>query len=132
MQHSHISHISIYLVSYTSRLSYLRFGVVNYGLLPMISAERGWSAAQGAAVLGSFAIGYVPVQIPSSLLARQIGEKLMITIDLLVNGLGCFLIAPAAALSPTLLGVLLATMGALQGCRVPAISVFRYMYDACV
>jgi MFS family permease len=101
------------------------FGIVNNGLLPLISAEHGWSATQGATVLGCFALGYVPAQIPASLMAKRVGEKLIVTVNLIMNGVGCFLIAPAAALSPHLLCGVLATMGMFQACRVPVHSVLR-------
>ena len=73
-----------------------------------------------AALLGSFALGYVPVQIPASLIARKVGEKLVILINLVANGTLC-LMAPMLARrgGPSALYVCLALMGIFQGCRVP-------------
>ena len=36
-----------------------------------------WPPAQTAFLLGTFALGYVPLQIPYSLLARRTGQKVL-------------------------------------------------------
>jgi hypothetical protein len=48
------------------------YGIVNDGLIPIVAQSSGWSEASMAALLGSFALGYVPVQVPASLIARKI------------------------------------------------------------
>ena len=82
-------------------------------------------------LIGSFAIGYVPVQIPGSLLAQRIGEKRMISANLLVQTVGCFLLPPLAKLGALPLSVCLAVMGTFQGCRVFANNAIsaRWMPD---
>ena len=68
----------------------------------------------------------VPVQIPVSLLARRIGEKLMLTINLVANAAGCAVFpAVARAGGPGALSVLLAVMGAAQASRVASGNVLR-------
>ena len=96
------------------------YGIINDGLIPIVAKSSGWSEASMAALLGSFALGYVPVQIPASLIARKVGEKLVILINLVANGTLC-LAAPTLARrgGPAALYVCLALMGIFQGCRVP-------------
>jgi MFS family permease len=76
--------------------------------------------------MGAFTVGYVPVQIPVSLLARRIGEKLMLTINLFAQAAGCGIFPLVARRGgPMALSVLLAAMGAFQASRMPSGNVLR-------
>ena len=69
----------------------------------------------------------VPVQIPGSVVAQYIGEKLMISANLLVQTAGCFLLpslgrasaAPGGSTTP--LALCLGLMGLFQVCAAPSI-----------
>ena len=75
--------------------------------------------------------GYVPIQIPGAIAARRVGEHMMISANLAVQSVGCFLIPILARLGAVPLAFCLATMGLFQGCRVFANSAIeaRWMPD---
>eukprot|EP01052_Picozoa_sp_SAG31_P008880 SAG31_NODE_455_length_15433_cov_4.248728_15_plen_496_part_00 len=78
-----------------------------------------------AFLLGSFSLGYVPLQIPYSLLARRTGQKLLCTINLLAQAAGCALLPAAAGRGPGCLSAVLAVLGVFQGSRVPCVQVLQ-------
>ena len=78
-----------------------------------------WRPAQVAFLLGSFSLGYVPLQIPYSLLARRTGPKILCTVNLLAQAAGCWLVPAAAAAGPACLSCVYAALGVFQGSRVP-------------
>ena len=84
-----------------------------------------WQPAQVAFLLGAFSLGYVPLQIPYSLLARRTGQKILCTVNLLAQAAGCFLIPAAARGGPTPLSVVFGLLGVFQGSRVPCQQVLE-------
>eukprot|EP01052_Picozoa_sp_SAG31_P048008 SAG31_NODE_9854_length_1220_cov_1.479037_1_plen_257_part_00 len=95
------------------------YGIVQHGLIPFIVKARCFGEAGQAMLLSAFSLGYVPVQIPASLLARHVGEKIVITANLLVNGVLALAMPRVASAGALPLAACLATMGVFQGCRVP-------------
>ena len=84
-----------------------------------------WPPAQVAFLLGAFALGYVPLQIPYSLLARRTGQKILCTANLVVQAVGCALIPAAAAAGPVHLSAVYMVNGLFQGSRVPCRQVLE-------
>jgi MFS family permease len=82
-----------------------------------------WKQSQLAFLLGAFSLGYVPLQIPFSLLARRTGEKLLCTVNLCAQSVGCILIPAAAAAGPLWLSAVHAGLGLFQGSRIPCLAV---------
>lgn len=98
-------------------------------VMSFILAEyRSWRPAQVAFLLAAFAAGYVPLQIPYSLLARRTGQKLLCTVNLLAQAAGCALVPAAAAAGPLWLSGVYAWLGVFQGSRVPCHQVLQYRW----
>ena len=82
-----------------------------------------WKQSQIAFLLGAFSLGYVPLQIPFSLLARRTGEKVLCAVNLCAQAIGCALIPAAAAAGPLWLSAVHAGLGLFQGSRIPCLAV---------
>ena len=92
-------------------------------LIPFIATAHGYTASLGW-LLSAFSLPYVVGQIPGSMLALTVGEKALMTVNLLGNGL-VLLVLPALARAgamPLYLG--LAGLGLLQSPRVPCSMAF--------
>jgi hypothetical protein len=84
-----------------------------------------WQPPQVAMLLGAFSLGYVPLQIPYSLLARRTGQKALCVVNLLAQAAGCALLPAAARVGPAALSCVYALLGVFQGSRVPCIQVLE-------
>ena len=82
-----------------------------------------WNPAHVAILLSAFSAGYVPTQVPYSLLARRTGEKLLCTVNLSAQAVGCALLPAAAASGPLALSAVHAGLGVFQGSRIPCSAV---------
>ena len=95
-------------------------------VMSFILAEySAWPASQVGLLLGAFALGYVPLQIPYSLLARRTGQKILCTVNLAWQAIGCALIPRAAAAGPMALSAVYILNGIFQGSRVPCVQVMQ-------
>jgi hypothetical protein len=94
------------------------YGLITNGWIAFAARALDYNAAEIAMLMGSFAIGYVPVQIPGALISRVVGEHLMISANLAVQAAGCFAIPTVARWGAVPLSVCLGVMGLFQGCRV--------------
>ena len=122
-----------------------------------VGQAHSWGDAATAMLLSAFSLGYVPVQIPASLLARsassatfarssldatylcdlddrsishgiarRIGEKVIVTVNLLANAVLCLAMPAVARGGPVLLAACFATMGCFQGCRCAPASGMKW------
>ena len=80
--------------------------------------SKSWHPAHVAILLSAFSTGYVPVQVPFALLARQIGAKVLTTANLCFQTVALALLPAAVRAGALPLSALYFTMGMMQGSRI--------------
>ena len=99
--------------------------------VPAVMLQENFADAKIGALLSAFQVGYVWLQIPASLAARRVGEKLLMSCDLLGNAAILFAM-PAATRRfgfPALFAGI-AGLGLFQSPRVPCLVGMKSRWQA--